>query len=283
MGSLEGSAVEERREAVPLPGYGRLGGSVPVLHPPHLETRAAEVRDLLEAGTTAMSKILDTTPPDAVETSRRDVSRRDVSAHRDTPALQALLVADEDWPEAPRESARPYPPGLPYFTQAATPPALVLPETLSGAFRPRTAATHPLAVWHELAHAFLLEKPVARAPAWLREFVPQALAAAVARRTGIPLDEHLSEVEEPGFTVRSLQIPATAERQMAFQNLLLRLGDAALDRFGEAWLGRLARALHKQDAIVDEKRAEELLGDALGPDGREWLLSRSEFSEGGHG
>ena len=266
MGNVEGSAVKERCETAPpqgrLPGYGRLDGSVPVLHPPGSEDRGLDIRGLLETGAASISEVLGEEPP----------------------RLQALLVADEDWPEAPRESARPYPPGLPYFTQAATPPALVLPETLSDAFRPRTAATYPLAVWHELAHAFLLDRPVARTPAWLREFAPQALAAAVARRTGLPLDAHLSELDgEPGFTVRNLRSPATAERQMAFQNLLLRLGDAALDRFGEAWLGRLVRALREEDAIVDERRAEELLADALRPDGWEWLLSRAEFSEGAHG
>jgi hypothetical protein len=34
-----------------------------------------------------------------------------------------------------------------------------------------------------------------------------------------------------------------------------------------------------QHDIVDEERAEELLADALGPGGREWLASRPEFQE----
>ena len=260
MGNVEGSAVKERCETAPpqgrLPGYGRLDGSVPVLHPPGSEDRGLDIRGLLETGAASISEVLGEEPP----------------------RLQALLVADEDWPEAPRESARPYPPGLPYFTQAATPPALVLPETLSDAFRPRTAATYPLAVWHELAHAFLLSEPIARTPAWLREFVPQALAAAVARGTGVPLDEHLSKVEwEPAFAVRGVRGAGGGERQMAFQKLLRRLGDAALDRFGQAFLGRLVRALREENEVVGEGRAEELLADALDPGGREWLLSRPEF------
>lgn len=242
--------------ATPLPGYERLDGEIPVLHAPGAEDRAEALRDLLETGARALSEILAEEPP----------------------RLQALLVTDEDWQEAPRESERPYPPGLPYFTRTTDPPSLVLPETLSPAITPRTKATLPLTVWHELAHAFLLKRDVVRTPAWLRELVPQALSAAVARGAGLPLGEHLSRMDrKPGFSVRGLKGHAGAEEQMAFQNLLLVLGDAALGRFGEAFLDRLVHALWGETDVVDEARAEELLARALGKRGREWLLSRPEF------
>jgi len=213
------------------------------------------VRDLLEAGTSALSEILAVEPPE----------------------LEALLVADEDREEAPRESELPYPPGLPYFTRAARPPTLVLPETLSPAFRPRTDATWALAVSHELAHAFLLREPVPRTPAWLRELLPQALSAAVARRVGLPLEEHLEEIDgsSPGFTE-----PNDAAAQMAFQNLLLALGAAALEEFGQGFLRTLAHALWSERDVIGEDRAEELLAEALGPGGREWLRERPEVQEG---
>ena len=258
MGTVEGSAVKEpaARDPSPLPGYERLGGAFPVLHPPGLEERAGEVRDLLEAGVTALSQILDAEPPE----------------------LECLLVADEDWEEAPRENERPYPPGLPYFTRAQNPPALVLPETLSPIFQPHTDATGALVVWHELAHAFLLQRPVVRTPAWLRELVPQAAAAAVARRTGLPLGDHLERLDpSPGFTIRSFGGRADADGQMAFQNLLLSLGAVTLEEFGEGFLKKLAHALWKERDVVDEERAEESLANALGPGGREWLGSRPEF------
>ena len=256
MGTVEGSAVTQWRGAADLPGYERLGGRVPVVYPPGLEGRVAEARDLLKAGATALSEILGVEPPE----------------------LEALLVADGDWGLSPRENERPYPPGLPYFTRAATPPALVLPETLSPAFRPRTAATRALVVWHELAHAFLLREPVPRTPAWFRELVPQALSAAVARRTGLPLAEHLGRIDrDVGFTVRGFGERAAADGQMAFQNLLLALGAAAVEGFGEGFLRALAHALWEERDVVNEERAEELLADALGPDGREWLASRPEY------
>lgn len=255
MGSVEGSAVAERHSAA-LPGYERLDGPVPVLYRAGMEPEAARSRDLLLSGAEALAEILEVEPPD----------------------LEALLVADEDWKEAPRENDRPYPAGLPYFTRAASPPALVLPETLSPAFRPRTEATYPLVVWHELAHAFLLREPVVRTPAWLREVLPQALAAATARRTGAPLDGHLSQIDHrPGFTVRSYPNRADAAEQMAFQNLLLSLGAAAVERFGEGFLRRLAHALREREDVVDEDGAEKLLAISLGPGGREWLSSRPEF------
>ena len=256
MGNLAGSAVRDRREAAALPGYERLEGAIPVAHPPGLGERAAKTRALLETGAASLSEIL------GVE----------------TPELEALLVADEDWELAPRENARPYPPGLPYFTRAATPPALVLPETLSSAFEPRTDVTGALVVWHELAHAFLLREPVPRTPIWLREFLPQSLSAAAAHRTGLPLEEHLQEIDQdPGFTVRSFGGKAEAEDQMSFQNLLLVLGAAALEKFGEGFLKRLALALWEETDVVGERRAEELLAGSLGPGGREWLASRAEF------
>ena len=194
------------------------------------------------------------------------------------PKFCALLVGDEDWAAAPRENEHPYPQGLPYFTRSVDPPALVLPERLAPVFGPRTDALLPLTVWHELAHAFVLVGPVVRTPAWLQEFVPQALSAAVARRTGLPLGEHLRRIDgSPGFTVRRFGGRAGAEDQMKFQNLLLLLGAAALEEFGENPLGRLLRALREEVDVVDEGRAEALLAGALGSEGRGWLRSRPEF------
>jgi hypothetical protein len=254
-----GSAVaaRKRREAAP-PGYERLDAEVPVLYAPRLAGKARELSGYLAQGYGTLGRILSVEPPVVV----------------------AYLMAGEDWYDAPRDNARPYPPGLPYFTRSVEPPALVLPEELSTVFRPRTAATLPLTVWHELAHAFLLGREVVRTPAWLGEFVPQAASAAVASRAGLPLEEHLSRMEkEPGFTARGFRGPAGAGDQMSFQNLLLLLGAAALAEFGEDFLRRIFHALWEEDEIVDEERAEELLGAALGRGGREWLVSRPEFQE----
>ncbi|MCA1687668.1 MAG: hypothetical protein LC714_03510 [Actinobacteria bacterium] len=66
---------------------------------------------------------------------------------------------------------------------------------------------------------------------------------------------------------------------MAFQNLLLALGAAAVERFGEGFLGTLAHALWDERDVIGEDRAAELLAESLGPDGREWLESRPEFRE----
>ncbi len=259
MGRIAGSAVKERekRDPAALPGYERLeGGAIPIVYPPGLEERAAEVRDLLEVGTASLSEILNVEPPE----------------------LEALLVADDDWKEAPRENEHPYPPGLPYYTRSASPPIVVLPETLYPAFRPRTDATGALVLWHELAHAFVLRGPVPRTPPWLREFLPHTLSSALARRACLPLDEHLEEIDRDGagFTVRSFG-GGEAARQMAFQNLLLALGAAAVEEFGEGFLGELAHALWSERDVVDEDKAEALLATFLGPGGREWLLSRPEF------
>ena len=241
---------------VALPRYERLAGTIPVVHAPHLRQRARDLSGLLKDGAEALSEVLQTEPPE----------------------LQAVLVAEEDWPEAPRGGRRAYPHGLPYFTRSVRPPALVLPENLTAAIRPRTSATWPLVVWHELAHAFLLRREVVRMPAWLGELIPQAASAGVALRAGLPLEEHFSKVDRSfGFTVRSSGSRADAETQMAFQNGLLILGAAAVEGFGEAFLRRLVHALWEEKEVVGEGRAEEMLADALGPGGREWLRLRPEF------
>jgi hypothetical protein len=244
------------RDPVTLAGYKRLAGVVPIVHAPQMERSVAKVCSILETGAGELSGVLFVDPPE----------------------LEAMLVPDEDWEQAPRENAYAYPLGLPYFTRSVHPPALVLPTALSPTFQPRTEATYSLIVWHELAHAFLLQKEVVRAPAWLQEFVSQASAAAVARRVGLPLAEHLSQIGcEPGFTIRALEGHVNAEEQMAFQNLLLLFGVAALEEFGEGFLERLVHAMWEETNIVDEERAEELLADALGPGGQPWLRSRPEF------
>jgi hypothetical protein len=252
-----GSAVEvQEGRAVTPAGYRLLDGDVPVLYAPRLGAKALEVRDYLNEGYMALSAMLSVEPS----------------------GISALLVADEDWKGAPRDNARPYPPGLPYFTRSVEPPALVLPEELSPVFGPRTAATLPLTCWHELAHAFLLAREVVKSPAWLGELVPQAASATIAGRAHLSLEDHLLQVDrEPGFTVRNFRGPAGARDQMSFQNLLLVLASAALEEFGEGFLRRLFYGLWEEGEIVDEERAEELLVDALGPGGREWLALRPEF------
>ena len=243
-----------------LPGYVRLEagadgstGAV-VRHAPALAGRGREVLAHLEAGLSGLPGLLGLP----------------------SPGLEALIVADEDWNEAPRDNARPYPTGLPYFTRSAEPPAIVIPERLSAAIRPGTEATLPLVVLHELAHAFLAGEVSAKTPAWLRELPPQVASAAVARRQRLPLDEHLAEIESPGFTVRGFRTPAGAEEQMAFQNLLLKLGAKALEEFGEGFLRHLVGSLREENE-VGEARAEELLTEALGEGGRGWLAAREEF------
>ena len=241
---------------VAFPGYERLNGEIPVVYAPGTEEWASEVSLLLNTGAVALSTLLGVGLPE----------------------LEAMLVADEDWNEAPREGEHAYPKGLPYFTRSARPPALVLPAALSPVFRPRTQATYPLVVWHELAHAFLLQKEVVRTPAWLGEFVPQAASAAVARRVELPLDEHLGMIDrEPGFTIRKLPGHADAGEQMTFQNLLLLAGVDAVEEFGDGFLKWLVRALWEETDVVNDERAEELLADAFGLGGRKWLAKRPEL------
>ncbi|CAN5149292.1 hypothetical protein BH20ACT11_BH20ACT11_11790 [soil metagenome] len=241
---------------VSLPDYLRLEGEhgAVVRHASLQAKRGREVLASLEKGLGTLPEVLGLPAPD----------------------LEALVVADDDWNEAPRDNSRPYPQGLPYLTRAAETRTLVIPASLSAAIQPRTRATLPLVVSHELAHAFLAGEVTARTPPWLRELPPQAASAAVVREEGLPLNEHFANVTSPGFTIRGFRTPAGAEDQMSFQNLLLKLGAAALEDFGGGFIRRLVDSLRREE-VVDEARAEESLAAALGDGGAEWLATREEF------
>lgn len=230
-------------------------GAVPALYSSGLKEKAFELSGLLSTGHAHMTELFQTEPP----------------------RLRAMLLDETDWRDTPREAGRPYPFGLPYFTRAAETPTLVFPAALSDIFQPRTDLTFPLAAWHELAHAFFLSREVVKTPLWLGEFVPQAAAAAVALREGASVGEHLSQVEKPDFTVRGFTLPATAEEQMRFQNLLLSFSVAIVRQFGDGFLSRLVRSVWGEEDVVSGERAESLFVESLGSGGREWVYSREDF------
>ncbi|QIN77665.1 hypothetical protein GBA65_03125 [Rubrobacter marinus] len=68
---------------------------------------------------------------------------------------------------------------------------------------------------------------------------------------------------------------------MAFQNLLLGLGAAAVEKFGEGFLARLFRVLWEEQEVVDEGRAEEILTGALGRGTGVAALAAGVLGEGG--
>jgi len=87
-----------------------------------------------------------------------------------------------------------------------------------------------------------------------------ALVAAVGTDIGMVAEEIAIELSE-----------------YAYESELLRLSSYLAEEFGEDFLRALAHALWTEEDVVGEERAEDLLADALGPGGREWLVSRPEF------
>lgn len=231
-------------------------GEITVWYSPGMSQWARDVQHRLEFGAWELSEILDTRPP----------------------RLQALIIMKRDRDRAPREREAVYPSGLPYYTGVTNPPTLVLPDILSPVIQPRTEVTGSLIMWHELAHAFLAQEDLQRMPLWLKELTAQSSAAAIARRSGASLDEHLQLIDyRPGFTIRTFKGRASAKEQMQFQNLLLLLGSAALDKFGDEYLQGLVEALRSAPGAVSEERAVQLLAEALDTGGEAWLKSRPEF------
>ena len=216
--------------------------------------KAGEVRDYLAEGYSALSGILSVEPP----------------------GIAALLVADEDWRDAPRDNARPYPPGLPYFTRSVEPPALVLPEELSPVFRPRTAATLPLTSGTSW--------PTPSCSAGGRQDPGLARGARPASRLGGDRKKgricrwrtSVTDRQEPGFTVRSFRgrrgrgIRCRSRTCCSFWRRRRWRSSARA-----SWT-HLPRPLGRRR---DSRRGagRGVARGRLGPGGREWLASRPEF------
>ena len=230
---------------------------MPVLYAPRLGAKAMELRGYLAEGYRTLSGYSPSSRPEII----------------------ALLVADEDWKDAPRDNARPYPPGLPYFTRSVEPPALVLPEELSHRVQAkdrRHAAPYRLA----RAGPRLLARAGGREDPGLARGVRPAGRLGGDRPQGRSLAGRASVADRKGARVYGAELPWVRRGRgirCRSRTCCCCSASAALEEFGEGFLRRIFHALWEEDEIVDEERAEELLADALGPGGREWLASRPEF------
>lgn len=205
------------------------------------------------------------------------------------PEMGILLIAPEDWQDAPRDEPEETVMMLPYWTNSTEPSTLVVPTELDpimGSFAPEKLA---FLLFHEVAHAFVASDPrpwPAESPLWADEWQLQFAALwlyqMIYHTTGVVMfDLHLQnrEIFEPEadgktpVTVRGFDWyeDTTPQDYLEYTLLLERFADDLLERYDPDILPRFIELYRKEGVTWLSDEITNLLGIALGDGGEAWL------------
>jgi hypothetical protein len=205
------------------------------------------------------------------------------------PRLQLLIVAADDWGAAPHDDEEELSAPYPYFTDATSPPTVVVPVVSDATFDSLMREKLAFALYHELTLAFLEDDPrpwpedyPLWADEWQIKFVALWLAHTLDNQQGIvnkDLYEEYIEAFEPEvdgktlFTIREFEWYEDTEPEdyLCFEVLLEQFAANLLEKYDINIVLRFLdryRAGHKSLSNDD---VTAMLADALGPDGQEWL------------
>ena len=216
------------------------------------------------------------------------------------PEMEVLVVAPSDWSMAPRDEddegdeedlANPHP----YWTDSVSPPVLVVPTELGAIFGEPTQAKLAFMLYHELTLAYLESDPAPwpeESPLWADEwqlkFAALSLAQQLNGQKGIvnsDLFDKYAEIFEPEedgktpITIRGFDWydDTNAEDYLCYELLLEQFSADLLATYGPGVLPRfLADYRSGRDVLLSDE-VTEMLGDALGPGGTEWLDNLTYF------
>ena len=211
------------------------------------------------------------------------------------PEMEILLIAPEDWQDAPRDEPEETFIMLPYWTDSTEPSTLVVPTELDpimGNFAPEKLA---FLLFHEVAHAFVasdprpwpLESPL-WADEWQLQFAALWLYQQIYHTTGVVMfDLHLQyrDIFEPeadgktpvtvrGFDWYEDTIP---QDYLEYTLLLERFADDLLERYAPDILPRFIELYRKEGVTWLSDEITNLLGIVLGNGGEAWLEELTYF------
>jgi hypothetical protein len=205
------------------------------------------------------------------------------------PELEILLVASGDWKLAPHDDAEELNNPHPYWTDATSPPCLVVPLELDPIFGEPTQEKFAFMLYHELALAFLENDPRSYpneyplwADEWQLKFAALWLAQQISGVQGVvnkDLHEKYAEIFEPEedgktpITVRSFDWyeDTTVEDYLCYELLLEQLAADLLAHYDARVLPRFLALYRKDYDVLLSDEVTEMLGTALGEGGVEWL------------
>lgn len=212
------------------------------------------------------------------------------------PEMEILLVAPQDWQDAPRDEPEETVMLLPYWTDSTEPTALVVPTELDPIMGRFSREKLAFLLLHEAAHAFIasdprpwpLESPL-WADEWQLQFAALWLYQQVFHTTGIVMaDLHAdyAEIFEPEadgktpVTVRGFdwyEEDTTPQDYLEYTLLLERFADDLLERYNASILQRFIELYRREGVSWLSDDVTRLLGTVLGEGGEAWLEALPYF------
>jgi hypothetical protein len=211
------------------------------------------------------------------------------------PEMEIMLVAPDDWQNAPGEEPEDIAIMLPYWTDATDPPSLAIPTQLDPIMGRFSQEKLAFLLFHEVTHAFLacdphpwpLESPL-WADEWQLQFAALWLYQQIYKTTGVVMfDLHLDyrqifEPEADGktpVTVRGFDWyeDTTPQDYLEYTLLLERFADDLLERYDAAILPRFIELYRREGVTWLSDEITNLLGVSLGEGGEAWLEELTYF------
>ncbi len=205
------------------------------------------------------------------------------------PDIELLLVASGDWELAPREEAEEVVPANPYWTDATNPSSMVIPLELDPIFGEPTPEKLAFLLYHELALAFLENDPRPwpdEYPLWADEWQLKVAALWLSQQiSGQPgivnrdLHEQYADIFEPEadgktpVTIRGFDWDqdTTPEDYLVYELLLEQFAADLLTQYSPEVLPRFLSLYRTRRAVLLSDEVTQMLGQALGSGGTEWL------------
>lgn len=208
---------------------------------------------------------------------------------RSMPTVEVLIVGPEDWPLVPRDDLEEERAPRPYWTDATSPPTLVVPTAIDPTFGTITREKIAFMLYHELALAFLEADPRPwpdQAPLWADEwqfeFVAVWLSYSLDGLQGMvnqDLYEQYADIFEPEpdgktpMTIRGFDWyeDTPMEEYLSYELLLERFATDLLARYDVHILQRFLESYRVERDVLLSDDVTSLLAAALGSGGEEWL------------
>ncbi|MBO0778018.1 MAG: hypothetical protein J2P37_04240 [Ktedonobacteraceae bacterium] len=214
---------------------------------------------------------------------------------RPCPEMDILLVAPADWELAPHEDPEEISASQPYWTDATSPPSLVVPVEVEAIFGEVTQEKLAFFLYHELALAFLEDDPrpwpediPLWADEWQLKFAALWLTHTLDGQQDVvskDLFEQYTDIFEPEpdgktpVTVRGFDWfeDTTLEEYLVYELLLERFAAELLAHYEPATLPRFLKhyRVERDTLLSDEVTA--ILARSLGPGAANWLESLVYF------
>jgi hypothetical protein len=256
----------------PYERYATLNEDLPVYFPPGEEAYARRAVQALDKAGALLSQLLGLPMP----------------------AIQVLLVDPADWQFAPHDDED-ISIAQPYWTEATTPPSLVVPLEIDPIFGEMTLAKLAFYLYQMLALAFLESDPRPwpdESPLWAEEwqikFAALWLSHSLDDQQGMvnkDLRDQYAEIFEPEpdgktpDTVRSFDWyeDTAPEDYLGYELLLEQFAADLLAHYDPGVLTRFLSSYRAEHDTLLSDEVTAMLAAALGPGGAEWLESLTYF------